>query len=89
MISQIIICSVKLLEYIQDSRITPFDYPNHSTKLSLEYSDYRNRLRRERLVGSIGSCSKKSIEANREAHYCVELIMLEGWKIPKDYPFRF
>ena len=78
-----------LFKYYQDSRITPFDYPNHSTKLSLEYSDYRNRLRRERLVGSIGSCSKKSIEANREAHYCAELIMLEGWKIPKDYPFRF
>ena len=78
-----------LFKYYQDSRITPFDYPNHSTKLSLEYSDYRNRLRRELLVGSIGSCSKKSIEANREAHYCAELIMLEGWKIPKDYPFRF
>ena len=78
-----------LFKYYQDSRITPFDYPNHSTKLSLEYSDYRNRLRREQLVGNIGSCSKKSIEANREAHYCAELIMLEGWKIPKDYPFRF
>ena len=78
-----------LFKYYQDSRITPFDYPNHSTKLSLEYSDYRNRLRREQLVGTIGSCSKKSIEANREAHYCAELIMLEGWKIPKDYPFRF
>ena len=78
-----------LFKYYQDSRITPFDYPNHSTKLSLEYSDYRNRLRRELLVGSIGSCSKKSIEVNREAHYCAELIMLEGWKIPKDYPFRF
>ena len=78
-----------LFKYYQDSHITPFDYPNHSTKLSLEYSDYRNRLRREQLVGNIGSCSKKSIEANREAHYCAELIMLEGWKIPKDYPFRF
>ena len=78
-----------LFKYYQDSCITPFDYPNHSTKLSLEYSDYRNRLRREQLVGNIGSCSKKSIEANREAHYCAELIMLEGWKIPKDYPFRF
>ena len=78
-----------LFKYYQDSRITPFDYPNHLAKSNFEYSDYRNRLRREQLVGSIGSCSKKSIEANREAHYCAELIMLEGWKIPKDYPFRF
>ena len=78
-----------LFKYYQDSRITPFDYPNHLAKSNFEYSDYRNRLRREQLVGNIGTCSRKSIEANREAHYCAELIMLEGWKIPKDYPFRF
>ncbi len=78
-----------LFKYYQDSRITPYDYPFHKYKKSWAYAYYRNKLRREQLVGSIGSCSKKSIEANREAHYCAELIMLEGWKIPKDYPFRF
>ena len=75
--------------YSTDSRITPFDYPFHTYKKSWPYAYYRNVLRREQLVGNIGTCSKKSIEANREAHYCAELIMLEGWKIPKDYPFRF
>ena len=71
-----------LLEFCTDENL------KENTKSNFEYSDYRNRLRREQL-GTIGSCSKKSIEANREAHYCAELIMLEGWKIPKDYPFRF
>ena len=75
--------------YSTDSRITPFDYPFHIYKKSWPYAYYRNVLRREQLVGNIGTCSKKSIEANREATYCAELIMLEGWKIPKDYPFRF
>ena len=78
-----------LFKYYQDSRITPYDYPFHKYKKSWAYAYYRNKLRREQLVGSIGSCSKKSIEANRETRYCAELIMLEGWKIPKDYPFRF
>lgn len=75
--------------YYPDSKITPFDYPNHSKKSSLAYKNYRYILRREQLVGSIGSCSQKSIEANRDPSYCAELIMLENWKIPKDYPFRF
>ena len=75
--------------YSTDSRITPFDYPFHTYKKSWPYAYYRNVLRREQVVGNFGTCSKKSIEANREATYCAELIMLEGWKIPKDYPFRF
>ena len=75
--------------YSTDSRITPFDYPFHTYKKSWPYAYYRNVLRREQVVGNFGTCSKKSIEANREAAYCAELIMLEGWKIPKDYPFRF
>lgn len=75
--------------YYTDSKITPYDYPYHLEKSGFSYDDYRNRLRREQLVGSIGSCSKKSIEAGREPSYCAELIMLEGWKIPNDYPFRF
>ncbi len=76
-------------KYYEDSKITPFDYPNHSSKATLTYSDYRNRLRRELLVGNIGSCSKTAVEAGVEASYCAELIRLEGWKIPKDYPFKF
>ena len=75
--------------YYPNTKIAPFDYPNHYTKSTLDYSDYRNRLRREQLVGSIGSCSKKAVESGIEPSYCAELIMLEGWKIPKDYPFRF
>ncbi len=75
--------------YSTDSKITPFDYPYHSYKATFTYSAYRNMLRREQLVGTIGSCSKTAVDAGVEASYCAELIRLEGWKIPKDYPFKF
>ena len=44
--------------YYTDSKIAPFDYPNHSKKSQMSYINYRYILRREQLVGSIGSCSK-------------------------------
>ncbi|MBP3925439.1 type II secretion system protein [bacterium] len=71
-------------EYIGTKIFTFLFNPNGSgfEPYMFNWDGTEEQLRNQSAIG----CNKN---ATNEPAYCTALIMMNGWKIPKDYPFRF